>query len=369
MPLLRNRRHPTDKSTVTNNVLDWSKLERDSEAVCRPIYIDMRTVCESILMLLPNRDTDGEVNLLVVVAPDVPSSLFLDETYIQRILMNLLSNALKFTSSGYILLLVEIDGGNLVATVKDTGCGIPKSFLPDLFEPFKQAQTRGTQRGTGLGLSIIKQLLQKMHGSIDVDSKHVGDPGVQQGQSGSTFTITLPVPLETASNGSLPTADPPKVAIINDNRNPRGIEGLSTAWEKFGYDVTVVCNVSGLTDTLWKYIWVDFWHLQRDPSLFDLLATRDQCIVLIPYDDQEMLQRDSKMTSTSHFVPLPKPLLWNSFEQRIAASQEPSNKPDLTKGVRFAVNVDVLDHRNDKTVQEAPYVKRGVALLVEDNPV
>lgn len=329
----------------------------------------MRTVCESILMLLPNRDTDGEVDLLVVVAPDVPSSLFLDETYIQRILMNLLSNALKFTTSGYILLLVEIDGGNLVATVKDTGCGIPKSFLPDLFEPFKQAQTRGTQRGTGLGLSIIKQLLHKMHGSIDVDSKHVGDPGVQQDQSGSTFTITLPVPLETASNGSLPTADPPKVAIISDNRNTRRIQGLCTAWEKFGYDVTIVYNVSGLAETPWKYIWVDFWHLQRDPSLFDLLAARDQCIVLIPYDDQEMLQRDSKMRSTPHFVPLPKPLLWNSFEQRIAASQDPANKHDPTKGVRFAVNVDVLDHKNEKTVQEAPYVKQGVVLLVEDNPV
>ncbi|KAI4174697.1 MAG: hypothetical protein LQ346_008193 [Caloplaca aetnensis] len=356
-------------SLITNNVLDWSKLERDSEAVCRPIYLDMRTVCESILMLLPNRDTDGEVDLLVVVAPDVPSSLFLDETYIQRILMNLLSNALKFTTSGYILLLVEIDGGNLVATVKDTGCGIPKSFLPDLFEPFKQAQTRGTQRGTGLGLSIIKQLLHKMHGSIDVDSKHVGDPGVQQDQSGSTFTITLPVPLETASNGSLPTADPPKVAIISDNRNTRRIQGLCTAWEKFGYDVTIVYNVSGLAETPWKYIWVDFWHLQRDPSLFDLLAARDQCIVLIPYDDQEMLQRDSKMRSTPHFVPLPKPLLWNSFEQRIAASQDPANKHDPTKGVRFAVNVDVLDHKNEKTVQEAPYVKQGVVLLVEDNPI
>ncbi|KAL8868472.1 MAG: hypothetical protein Q9174_004968, partial [Haloplaca sp. 1 TL-2023] len=112
----------------------------------------MRAVCDSILMLLPNRDIEAEVDIMVVVSPDVPASLYLDETYVQRILMNLLSNALKFTSSGYILLLVECHGSNLVATVKDTGCGIPPSFLPDLFEPFKQAQTRGKQRGTGLGL-------------------------------------------------------------------------------------------------------------------------------------------------------------------------------------------------------------------------
>lgn len=359
----------TDRLTVTNNVLDWSKLDRDSEAVCRPIYLDMRTLCESILILLPNRDNDADVDLLVVVAPDVPYSLFLDETYVQRILMNLLSNALKFTTSGYILLLVEIDGGNLVATVKDTGCGIPQSFLPDLFAPFKQAQTRGTQRGTGLGLSIIKQLLHKMHGSINVDSKHIGDPGVQHDQSGSTFMISLPVPLETASQVALPIGDPAKIAIISDGRYPRCIEGLTAAWEKFGFDVTVVYETSEITDTSWRYIWVDFWLLQRDPSLFDLLAARDQCVVLIPYDDQEMLQRDSKMTSTSHFVPLPKPLLWNSFEQRIATSQDPANRPDSTKGVRFAASVGVLDHKNEKIVQEAPYVKEGLVLLVEDNPV
>ncbi|KAL8809455.1 MAG: hypothetical protein Q9200_003402 [Gallowayella weberi] len=356
-------------SLITNNVLDWSKLERDSEAVCRPIYLDMRTVCESILMLLPNRNDDADMDLLVVVAPDVPSSLFLDETYVQRILMNLLSNALKFTSSGYVLLLVEIDGGNLVATVKDTGCGIPESFLPDLFEPFKQAQTRGAQRGTGLGLSIIRQLLHKMQGSIEVDSKYVGDPGVQQDQCGSTFTITVPVALESSSQGSLPATYPPRVAIFSNEHKARSLEGISMAWEKFGYEVTIVHQISDLEDIPWKYLWVDFWLLQRNPILLDHLARRDQCTVLIPYDDLEMLQRNPRIASTPHLVPIPKPLLLNSFKQRIAASQDPANKSDPAKGVRFAVNVDVLDHKNEKTIQEAPYVKRGVVLLVEDNPI
>lgn len=112
-----------DHLTVTNNVLDWSKLEKDAEAVCRPVALDMRTVCESVLMLLPNKDDEADVNLMVVVSPNVPHSLFLDETYIQRILMNLLSNALKFTRSGYVLLSVEMENGKLVATVKDTGTG------------------------------------------------------------------------------------------------------------------------------------------------------------------------------------------------------------------------------------------------------
>jgi signal transduction histidine kinase len=65
----------------------------------------MRTVCESILILLPNKDDEAEVELMVVVSPDVPTSIFMDETYIHRVLMNLLSNGLKFTSKGYILVV------------------------------------------------------------------------------------------------------------------------------------------------------------------------------------------------------------------------------------------------------------------------
>ena len=119
--------------TITNNVLDWSKLDRDAEAACRPISLDMKIVCESILLLLTHRDDADEVDLMVILSPDVPHSLSLDETYIHRILMNLISNSLKFTRSGYVLLLVEINDGKLVATVKDTGLGIP-SFLPQIFD-------------------------------------------------------------------------------------------------------------------------------------------------------------------------------------------------------------------------------------------
>lgn len=81
-------------SLITNNVLDWSKFERDSESAYRPAAVDVRAICESIIVLLPNLDEESRVQLFVVVAPDVPKTLFMDETYIHRILMNLLSNAL-----------------------------------------------------------------------------------------------------------------------------------------------------------------------------------------------------------------------------------------------------------------------------------
>ncbi|KAL8685794.1 MAG: hypothetical protein Q9218_007540 [Villophora microphyllina] len=357
-------------SLITNNVLDWSKLERDGGAECRPTNLDMRTVCESMLLLLPNRDNEADVDLMVVVSPNVPSSLYLDETYIQRILMNLLSNALKFTTSGYILLLVEIQGNNLVATVRDTGVGIPPSFLPDLFEPFKQAQTRGKQRGTGLGLSIIKQLLEKMEGTIDVDSQHLGTAGVQPGQSGSTFTITMPldmadVPREDYNQGS----PQPKVAIIRNVYNLEASEGLQTAWRTFGYDAMVMRHISDLTQEQWKYVWIDLTVLQRSPEIHEFLAEHQEWLVLVSYESPEVLLQAYKIVEPAHFVPLLKPLLWHRLEQRIASSRESAIKASPTKGVRFAPSVDVVNGEGEKTVEEQLPGSHGVVLLVEDNPI
>ena len=354
--------------TVTNNVLDWSKLEKDAEAVCRPVALDMRTVCESVLMLLPNKDDEADVNLMVVVSPKVPRTLFLDETYIQRILMNLLSNALKFTRSGYILLSIEMENGKLVATVKDTGTGIPPSFLPQLFEPFKQATTRGSQRGTGLGMSIIKQLLHKMRGTIEVESRHPDTGSVELGQTGSTFVVTIPAPLsDTPDHQPLLNGAFPRIAIFHGD-NERCFEGLRTAWEVFGFEVVRAREFSDLSDWEWKYVWVDKPFLQGHPHFLQQLLDRDEWQVLMPYDAQEALQQNPSLLSLSRLVRLQKPLLWHTFADQIAAASEPLNNGALARTVRFAPQVVIVDGNNEEQPQQAT-AKDATILLVEDNPV
>ena len=328
----------------------------------------MRTVCESILMLLPNKDDEADVTLMVVVSPNVPHSLFLDETYIQRILMNLLSNALKFTRSGYIMLLIEMKNNKLVATVKDTGTGIPPSFLPQLFEPFKQATTRGSQRGTGLGMSIIQQLLHKMQGTIDVESRHPDTTSVGPAQTGSTFTITIPAPLST-----MPNPDPflaeahPSIAVFHGD-NERSFEGLRTAWESFGFDVVRVKHITDLSDSAWKYVWADLPFLKEHPDYLQELLEQDKWQVLVPYDTQEALRQTPSAFSGPRLVRLQKPLLWHTFADQIAAAGEPSNNAALARIVRFAPQVDIVDGNDREQPQEAT-AKDSVILLVEDNPV
>ena len=350
-------------------MLDWSKLERETEAKACPVALDMRTVCESILVLLPNKDDEAEVELMGVVTPNVPHSLFLDETYIYRILMNLLSNALKFTRSGYILLLIDMDKNKLIATVKDTGLGIPPSFLPQLFEPFKQAQTRGSQRGTGLGLSITEKLVHKMGGTIEVVSTHPETEGFGPGPSGSTFTITIPMQLSSIPlHKVLSTEALPRIAIFYGD-NERSLQGLRTAWEKFEFDVVMVEEFSDLAGSEWKYVWADTAFLKQRPSLLDQLLKPNHWLVLVPYDTQSTIQDVPGLLSAPHFVPLQRPLMWHSFQQRIAVASQRSDKAAPASTVSFAPKVNILNGTNNEQQREESTTQNLVVLLVEDNPV
>ncbi|MGI9570663.1 MAG: ATP-binding protein, partial [Desulfobulbia bacterium] len=111
--------------------------------------------------------------------------LFLDQGRMEQILVNLLSNAAKFTENGEISVLSQVGDDVISVAVKDTGIGIPSEKLGDLFEVF--TQVNHSAHGTGLGLSISRRLAQMMGGDIRVESE-IG--------TGSTFTVTLPIKLQ-----------------------------------------------------------------------------------------------------------------------------------------------------------------------------
>lgn len=320
-------------------------------------------------MLLPNRDDEVNVELMVVVSPQVPASLFLDETYIQRIIMNLLSNALKFTRFGYILLMIEMRNGNLVATVKDTGSGIPPSFLPQLFEPFKQATTRGSQRGTGLGMSIIKQLLNKMGGSIEVQSRHVDQVEVEVGQSGSTFTVTVPLQLPNPSKYSLPSPKPSSTVAMFHGNDDRVFEGLCTAWEMTEFNVVRVEKFSDLADTDCKYVWADLKFLKRNMTVLQQLLEQDLWPVLVPSDKKEAAKTMPRLLMASNVILLQSPLMWHTFEQRVSDAAKQQNSVSPARIVRFDPKVDIVAPVDSEQSQECLTTKDLTVLLVEDNPI
>ncbi|KAI4737931.1 hypothetical protein E4T50_11603 [Aureobasidium sp. EXF-12298] len=338
-------------SLITNNVLDWSKLEKDAKAVCKPVSLDIRTVCESIIILLPNKDDEADVELCVVVAPDVPTSVFLDETYIHRILMNLLSNACKFTRSGYIILSIEVSDDKLIASVRDTGIGLDPNFIPQMFEPYKQGEQKGNQRGTGLGLSIIKQLLQAMSGTITVESKFAYSHDVGPNQSGSTFTVTIPLQPSSLPVQPSEQLDGKRVAVLSEAET-RSLQGIKTAWEMFGYEVTVATNISELPDQEWKYIWADMPFLLNNKDQFRRLMKRQDWLVLVPYDTQKSLSDLPGIVSAPHFVLLPRPLVWHSFATRVDAANRRSRSATISRTLRFDPVVEVMQDIDPTTLRQ-----------------
>lgn len=182
---------------IINDILDFSKIEAGKLEIENVDY-SLNTILNNASSMFFRVAESKGLNLQFEVDENVPMDLKGDSLRIQQVLINLISNAIKFTDKGNIIVRVETstDGKSLRFLVSDTGIGLSKDEILKIFESFTQSDFSITRRygGTGLGLSISKNLVEKMGGSIGVESQ----PG-----KGSTFYFTLPlIPAEKTENGN-----------------------------------------------------------------------------------------------------------------------------------------------------------------------
>ena len=171
---------------VIDDILDFSKIE-SGHLTIEHIPMCVADVIDRAVLMASIRARGKTARLLVEEDPNLPSRCFGDPTRLQQVLVNLLSNALKFTATdGEVTLSVRRQDQDLVFRVADTGIGIEPAALERLFQPFEQADGSTTRifGGTGLGLAITRQLVDLMEGKISVTST--------LGQ-GSTFDVRLPL--------------------------------------------------------------------------------------------------------------------------------------------------------------------------------
>jgi CheY-like chemotaxis protein len=231
---------------VINDILDYSKIEA-GKIELETIDFNPRSWVEEALKTFSSLAHEKNLELLCDIAPDVPELVAGDPGRLRQILLNLMSNAIKFTSHGEVAVRVAIDAEDgdtrvLKFTVSDSGIGIPTEKRVSIFSPFTQADSSTTRMygGTGLGLTISARLVAMMGGRIWLESE------VGQG-SRFHFTVRLKVSGKRAeSRLMVPLIEQPAqptylhILLAEDNRINQLVATRSL--EKMGHSVVVVGN-------------------------------------------------------------------------------------------------------------------------------
>jgi len=225
--------------TIINDILDFSKIESGKLELEQQRF-SLRTCLEEALDVLAAKAAEKKLDLAYQIEDGVPTQVLGDVTRLRQVLVNLLSNGIKFTPAGEVVILVRVlsapgkdqaapPAWHLHFSVRDTGVGIPVDRLSRLFKSFSQADASTTRQygGTGLGLAISKRLVELMGGKLWVESVP---------QKGSTFHFT--VALQVAPESAEPAVDVPqpqlnglRLLIVDDNStNCRILRAQTTKW-------------------------------------------------------------------------------------------------------------------------------------------
>ncbi len=196
---------------IINDILDFSKIEAGKMSI-EASEFDLRTILKELVKLQKQSADDKGVSLVLNIEDEVPAKVIGDSVRVNQILLNLMSNAIKFTSKGKVELAVKVLHDSekevqLEMTVEDSGIGIPANKLSDIFESFTQAKGDTTRKygGTGLGLTIVKKLVDLMQGDIKV---------ISEPEKGSKFIVTLKLPKESAANVQAKEEDDGKDIVL-----------------------------------------------------------------------------------------------------------------------------------------------------------
>ena len=233
---------------VINDILDFSKIEAGKLEV-ETCEVDILDLVDDTVMLFQARAREKGLELVVNAHPEAPRLVPADPVRMGQVVSNLISNALKFTEKGHVIIAIEPDkkSGFWRLVVKDTGIGIARDKLGTIFAAFSQEDQTTTRRfgGTGLGLSISKRLIEAMGGAIAVTS--------EQGK-GTQFHVRMP-----ALEGSVKTCAPPvihdlvrpvvHVFVRGDMENDAVMQRFQQANVRFGPDKPrlVLADESGRT--------------------------------------------------------------------------------------------------------------------------
>ncbi len=274
--------------SIINDILDFSKIESGKAELIEDEF-NIGSTINDVLNMAMTRKGDKKLEIIARVDPNIPKGLMGDEVRIKQVIVNLVTNAIKFTNSGCVILRVSQNvheyGINLNVSVKDTGIGITDENLEKLFTSFQQVDTKKNRavEGTGLGLAISKRLVTKMGGFINVSSVY-GD--------GSEFKFVIPLKV-TNHEPFIYVKDKTNVNIAvyiddskyNHSRIKRGYRNLiNELGEKFDVSFTMFDSMEELKNSLtggnYTHCFTAREEYSAEKAFFDEMAEKLEIMVV-----------------------------------------------------------------------------------------
>lgn len=350
---------------IINDILDFSKVEAGKLELEHQPFV-LGEVMRDLSVILPTIPESHAVEVLFSIDAQTPPVIKGDSLRLRQVLLNLISNAIKFTEQGEVLISINVVSktSNTVAiefSVKDSGIGIAPDKLEYIFKGFSQAEASTTRRfgGTGLGLAISKQLVALMGGSLQVSS--------EQGK-GSRFFFTVNFETVNSTSNAIPLAglvssdQPMRVLIVDDNQMSRDVmQSMVTAMGWSSHCVhSGEAALAHLQDANapdyqvifmdWRMTGLDGWETTRRIRQFKQ-GKEAPVVIMVTSHDHELLSEKSKREAELMDGYLVKP---------------------VTASMLYGAVVDATETRNNEpkrrqVVQNSQKLSGLRLLIVEDN--
>ncbi len=342
--------------TLVNNILDYSKIETGNMTIERG-EVDIRSIAKEIRSVFSHLSVIKNLEFIINIDDNIPGVFYGDPTRIKQILINMLGNAFKFTSKGHVKLIVKStpEKDAITFEISDTGIGIKSKDISSLFDPFKQADTSTYRQfgGTGLGLSIVKNLIERMNGEIQVDSKE---------NTGTTFLIKLPIEYDSGISEQ-PSYILPPIRVLIAEDNPEVIHILKDNLNSLSIAYDVVTSRKSLLEKL---------ENENSRHAFDLLLLDAQL------DNNNTLELIKSIHNKKNVIPLPIALMSGTG---IPVSIDELNGLDVTISETKPISASELRHfiANSLGLEKQEHAKQSEEpvlyqdevlsiLVAEDNP-
>jgi signal transduction histidine kinase/DNA-binding response OmpR family regulator len=339
--------------SLVNDILDLSKIEAD-QLVLEEIPFNVIELIEEVAEIYALKASDKNIDIITRVDADINMARLGDPGRLKQIILNLISNALKFTDSGEIVVsLNKVDNSEelVLISVSDTGIGIPKDKLEAIFASFTQADTSTTRKygGTGLGLTISKRLVEMMQGRIWVESVE---------NEGSSFYVQVKLSAQSQERQGKPDLSNKEIFII-DSRVSNCLSVEEQLLEA-GASCTSVTTIDEAKSLLENKPEVNIIFIESsmmfsgddlNPVLKDLINIKKVVLLVKPKDMGKCTKLSKKVGIKSLLIkPIKRKDLFGIVNKVLDSKQE-----SRTESVQ--TNSDVKQDSNAKHI-----------LLVEDNP-